>query len=162
MQVGRGSPIETVHLGVCADLRYLYPGGEPGCDYVRSAEVVANPYGIQHITREHPERASLLAGEIMAIRRAVESPELVSRHLDYRTRAGHWSQAIAASALEQRAQYVVVVFSLANMPGEPESEFHQMITLYPAKRRYFYGLSEAGSEVLKKRWLEVTKQKTGV
>jgi hypothetical protein len=55
------------------------------------------------------------------------------------------------------SRFIVLAISLANPPGEPESEFHQIVTIYPAKWRDFYRIDQDGRQICRDRWLKARK-----
>ena len=149
---------EPESLGVLPALTAVFPGGTEGLVYITSREVLFTEAVVAHVLAEHPERVRWIAGHKEDLRRAVQYPEFVSRELEYKERMGHWSLTIGACM--GSGGCVALAISLARMRGEPESDFHQVITAYPAKANYFFRTEQSGKRVLKPRWLEV-KQKTG-
>ncbi len=141
-------------LGTSPDLGHLYPPGTPGREHVRAAKVVINKRGKGHITGEHPEREEWARENSDMIRRAFKNPEWVSSAPRFDSRSGHWRLELAVYApgmTGTKRDHINLVLSLANLPGEKESKFHQVVTAHPAPRRYFYEKTPAG-DVLKPRW----------
>lgn len=134
MQTGNCSPIE---LGVSADTRHCYDSAEPGCECSCSKPTQLNRYAIDHISRDHPERQDWLSGNLEAVRNAVTAPDILSAELQYKTAMKHWTQCRVIEHPGGTGNYLVVVLSLATLEGR-ESEFHQVITVYPAERRKFF------------------------
>jgi len=143
-------------LGEMPDLRERYPPMERGREHLRRAEVYLTPHGIGHLRRQHPERLEWLSQSAELLRLVIGEPAIASRHLEFKADMGHWAVTLAAPLPGRPTAYVTVVLSLANLDG-PESDFHQLITAYRAKRQDFY----TAEGKLKERWIEVKQQKTG-
>jgi hypothetical protein len=143
-------------LGEMVDLRGEYPPAEPGREYLRKAEVFLTRHGIDHLRQHHPERLEWLRQSVELLRLAIGQPGIASRHLDFKADMGHWAITLAAPLPARPTAYVSVVLSLANLDG-PESDSHQLITAYRAKRRDFY----TAEGKVKGRWIELRQQKIG-
>lgn len=142
-------------LGTAPDLRQLFPEGTPGREHVRAAKVVVNKRGKRHIVADHPERELWARENSDAIRAAIKKPQWVSSKPRFHPASGHYRLELGAHVpgmTGTKREYVNVVLSLANLPGQKESRFHQLVTAHPAPRRYFYERTASGEEVLKARW----------
>jgi len=142
-------------VGLLHDLSLPYPAGTPGAELLSCRPVLLERHGLEHLLADHPERQTELPAHWATIRRAVESPDIVSRDLTYKSRMGHWTVSLAAVVEGLPGRYMVVVISLAapDVPGE--HTYHQVITAHPARRGYFYR-----RDVIKPRWME-TKTTAG-
>ncbi len=166
--LGMGGPAKPVdridfeatrpqHLGVAGNTQYMYAEGAPGREHVRSAPVQINEYLIRHTLEDHPERRAWVSSQARAIARVLNEPELVERSLR-KSKAGYWRQTFVGRADGDEHEYVVVALSLANLPGEPDSEFHQIVTVHWAEWKDLYTADGRP----RNRWILVGKQKTGI
>ncbi len=144
-------------VGYLASLQYLYEETCNGMACLTSKLVRLDVYAKRHIKEKHLDRTGILPRYSEYIRLAVERPNIVSRDLSYKDRMKHWTMTLVSRVVEEPGRYVVVVVSLANAPGEPESEYHQVVTIYLARHKDFYARGPGGEEVCKRRWLEVDK-----
>jgi hypothetical protein len=151
-------PDYPICVGPSADLSGLYVPGEPGTECLVARNTYLNKWSLSHIARDHPERRAWVDRNQELIGRAVQQPDIVYRHLEYKDRMGHWTQACVIRQLTQDRKYLVVAISLARVDGD-EADAHQIVTVYPAKERDFYRTSPDGIIEIKDRWMEVAKIK---
>jgi SPP1 gp7 family putative phage head morphogenesis protein len=153
--------IEPQKLGDLVELRHLYPENESGREFLRPLPVVINKWALDHIKQDHPERVKWLSQNREVIEKTVKTPELVYKQLEYKDQMGHWSQMLVRQ-IEGQKDYLAIVISLARLEGM-ESETHQIITMYRARRKTFFKADKNGNEAIRPKWISVEKkQKTGI
>ena len=150
----------TATIGVSADLRYLYASGHPGNTHARPCPVIITAEGIAHLSAHDATRVGWLQARIHFIVRAIESPAVVYRDLEYKSRIGHWSQFYAVRDTLGSSQYVAVAVTLANLVGGEARQFHRVTTIFAAKESYLFK-KVAGVPELKPQWMYVTKKGVG-
>lgn len=128
--------MKEVNLGYSADLRDQYPQEIEERKYLRSKETLFTKYAYQHIKEDHPERIKWIEDSTNEIFNIIKSPEIIERKM--RLVNNHWRQTFIGTLKELPDNYLAVVLSLANMPGEPESNYHITITVCRAKIRDFF------------------------
>lgn len=147
--------IGPIHLGNSADTRHCYNITMSGYDCLCSKPTQLNQFAIKHINDDHPERQDWLADNIEAIKTAIATPELLYAELEYKPNMKHWTQCHAIRHPAESEDYLIVVLSLATQDGE-ESEFHQVVTVFPTKKRkFFYG----SGDLRPKRRLYINKNR---
>lgn len=142
------------------DHREWYAETEPGAACLRPLPVLFAVASAYHIRAHHAEREAWIAEIPDAIRRTVESPEIVYRQLEWKHEMGHWTQACAKRGEGGKGDFLVVVLSAARLEG-CEADAHQIVTIYPARASSLFTSDRAGRQVLKKRWKWAGKQETG-
>ena len=147
---------QPIYLGVSADLTHLYVPGEPGIECLVAKPTYFNAYTHAHVVKDHPERLEWLASDHDLICQAVQEPEVVYRHLEYKDTMGHWSQAYVIKHPGKEGRWLTVVLSLAWTSGT-ESADHQVITVYYGKLRDVYRNSSTDAAIIKDKWLEVVR-----
>lgn len=153
--------VEPQELGNLAELRYLYSEDEPGREFLRPLPVMINKWALDHIKQDHPERVKWLSQNRKIIEKTIQLPELAYKQLEYKDQMGHWSQMLVKQ-IEGQKDYLVIVISLARLEGI-ESEVHQIITMYRARKRTFFKADKDGNEAIRPKWISVEKkQKTGL
>lgn len=141
---------DNYSLGLSKDVRTTYPENVPGRNYCRSADTQISKFFKSHVLKDHPERIDWITTHPREIASTIQNPQIIEAY-PWKRNNGHWSQTFVQELPEEDG-FVVIALSLANLPGEPESDFHQVTSIYFAKNRNsFY--DKAGN--LKKRWLLV-------
>lgn len=140
-----------------ADLRSHYAAGTLGNEYCRPLEVVLVPEKILHSFNPSAKREQWLRTRSALVQRAISDPEIIYARLEDKGKpTGHQSQVFAVlDPTDPKKRHVAVVVSLANRPGEPESTYHRVISIFPGSERYFYGTDDEGSLMLKSEWKKV-------
>ena len=141
-------------LAVMPLLGWLYPLAEPGRAYLRSLPTVITSCFADHMFEDHPERLAWLDAKWEDIGAAVARPSYVSRHLRFKGAMGHWTVELVGR-VPCGSGYTLIAVSLANLPGQPESDYHQVITIHPLRRRGLHARGAHGGEELSERWLAV-------
>ncbi|MCX6344619.1 MAG: hypothetical protein NT018_06045 [Armatimonadetes bacterium] len=139
--------LSPINLGVNADTRHFYCQTIPGFDHLRPKPTQLNQFAMEHINNDHPDRQDWLAENLETICTAVASPEILYAKLDYKSNMKHWTQCHAIEHPANSSEYLIVILSLAALDNE-ESEFHQVVTVFPAKRRKFFD----GEGNLRPKW----------
>jgi hypothetical protein len=147
------------YLADMPDMQDLFPTGMPGAENARQAPVLLPTHVLDHMDSGDRTRLEWVNRHIADVVQVIQTPRYVTSRLEMK-RSGHWSLALAD---EQKGggRFVVVALSLANREGA-ESVAHTVITIHPAKRGTFYHRTESGIWVLKGRWQNADKQKTGL
>ena len=65
------------------------------------------------------------------------APAILYAQLIYKPKMGHWTQCPAIEHPAKSRRYLTVILSLAAIDGE-ESDYHQVVTVFPAQRRQFF------------------------
>jgi len=151
---------ERQSLGPMADLRYVYASHVRGWEYNRPCPVIVEPAAFLHKAQIDAARPAFIGERSDLVVKAIEEPEIVYRE-PRRLENGHFSQLLAVADPKDPQHYLAVVLSLANLPGEPRSEFHLVTTVYPARRRYFFRTLANGHLELKQRWKLTARQRAG-
>lgn len=146
-------------VGHMRDMRSLYPKSEPGREHMRELDVVASKRVRKHLEMAGEDREGLLAARSADIADLIHKPDIVYDKLDY-SEEGHFRQVFARARPDADGKHLAVVISLAQLPSQPRSEYHEVITVFRAKHEYFYR-SQGKREVLKSKWKAITKQKAG-
>ena len=141
---------DNYSLGLSADLRSLYSSGDEVHPYLRSEDTQISSFLKIHIKKDHPERIDWITNHPNEIALTVQQPQIVEK-TPWKRRNGHWSQTFIREFPELNG-FSVVAVSLATLPGEIESEFHQVTSIFfTNKKKDFFDKDNN----LKKRWLFV-------
>lgn len=119
-------------LGGSKDLQNIFSPGYAAVPYHRSAETHINSYFKKHIREDHPERIDWITNHANDIALTIQQPDLIER-APWKRDNGHWSQTFIREIPEENG-FAVVAVSLANLPGEIESEYHQVTSIYFSKK----------------------------
>lgn len=147
---------KRIELCRSADLRHLYPERDPGHSHARPCMVVISPTGQTHLDKEEDKaRIDWLHARRELIIRTLQQPEIVLRNLEFKHGLGHWSQTFAVRAQDDGKKYLAISATLARLSGTAAEEYHLVMTMFPAKRSYFF----YPTEELKERYMWVAGQK---
>lgn len=124
-------------LGELADTSHCYAPDAPGCNCLSAKPTYLNKVAMVHVMRDHPERYTWMGDKTEVTRAAIQAPEILSRCLTYHKRWGHWTELRAVEESKGSGNYLCVVISLAK-PQSDHADYHQIATVYPAKKRKFF------------------------
>ncbi|GEM_PF-6457053 len=147
-----GTPNPTSPI-CSADLRHLYSPSEAGHWYARSAPVAGLDATLERLAVYRAHLAKWLYENRKLIEMAIQSPEIVYRHLPYRSSVRHYLQMYAIQHPMNQGRYVAVTLSLANLPGQKGSAYHKVVRVFPARFDYFWTQDMQSRRILKEKWI---------
>lgn len=138
-------------IGRRDDQRNLYPENEPGREFLGSRGVLLSPERIAHLGEHDEARLGWLKKHTDLLYKAVQSPVLVYRYLDFKPLTQRWHQTLVAGDVD--GHYVTVVIGLAKHPGESDI----VITIFPIGERNLFKRDSLGNLVPRSRWMQVKR-----